>query len=231
MELGPAVARARLGGIFDRSATLPFAGGVEREPDGAVFGYRQARRAVISASGVDLLEASPERRRRQLRLFEHLLVGLETPFQLLVTSRPGEARELSAREAMYLESRARERPFYERRTYIILSESDAGAGSGLDQVWSRAQRNWRRPGPARAADLLRRARAVAEVLGAMGLRPQVLEGEALEQFLRLHLPSVLRWISLCAWREHASSLQLDRRLHRSYFLDAYPGVELAGGWL
>ncbi|MGB2939700.1 MAG: hypothetical protein WBD38_05310 [Candidatus Dormiibacterota bacterium] len=226
-------ALARIAGV--RAAESPFSIYVDRGDNAATFTTDGINRHVVIRTGtLDLLEAPTEVRRRQVDMFEDLLAGLEARFQLLVTSRAAAAfRPRDPRISDWLKDRAREHPSYTRRVHLVLSDAAPGI-ERLGDRW-RAMRNR----PVRAglevdgtADLLRQAEGVVQVLRTMGLAPALVAGRALDRFLDVHLPAVMvRPGAACDWLETARHLWLDDRFHRTFFLDAYPGTELAAGWL
>jgi hypothetical protein len=217
-----------------RTAASPFSIGVDRTDSAATFTTDGANRhAVIRTGTLDLLEASPEIRQRQVNMFEDLLAGLDARFQVLVTSRPSASvAGADPRLADWLDERSRERPSFARRVYIILSDA-APQIARLGDRW-RALRGIATSADAGvidAADLLRQADGAVGHLRTMGLQPALLEGRELDRFLDQHLPSLLaRQGSECEWQETAGWLRLEDQFFRSYFVDAYPGTELVAGW-
>lgn len=201
----------------------------------AVFTTGEGDRHVVIRTGtLDLLEAPPDARRRQVDMFEDMLAALDGRFQLLVVSRPGDmGAGADERLGRWLSDRAAAHPTHRREAYLVLSDSEAQIVH-LAERW-RTMRSLAQPGDADGesfADLLRQAGGAVEQLRAMGLAPRLLEGRALDRFLDDHLPAALsRPPAESAWVETHRWLELDRRLYRTYFVDAYPGVDLAGGWL
>ena len=220
--------------VSGRTAESPFSIELDRTNSTQTFATDGGNRHVVIGTGtLDLLEAPAEVRRRQVDMFEDLLAGLDARFQLLVTSRPTDAvagRDPRLRE--WLAERSRQHPSYARRVYLVLSD----AAPGIERLTDRLRSIRRMPAPDRprsadAADLLRQAVGAVQQLRTMGLAAWVVEGRDLDRLLDAHLPSLLvRAGSAGDWLESPRHLILDGRLHRTYFIDAYPGTELAAGW-
>ncbi|MDP9326077.1 MAG: hypothetical protein M3O87_06025, partial [Candidatus Dormibacteraeota bacterium] len=226
-------ALARIAGT--RVAASPFAIDLDRGDDGATFSTGGVNRHVVIRTGtLDLLEAPTEVRRRQVDMFEDLLAGLEARFQVLVTSRAtGAVRPRDPRFTDWLKERAREHPSFARRVHLVLSDAAPGI-ERLGDRWRAMRNRPARAGPGvdGSADLLRQAEGAVQVLRTMGLAPALLAGRELDRFIDAHLPAMMvRPGAASDWLETARYLQLDDRLHRTFFLDAYPGTELAAGWL
>jgi hypothetical protein len=218
-----------------RTSPSPFPLTLRRGDHPSVFTTDEADRHVVVRTGtLDLLEAPTDTRRRQVDMFEDLLAALDGRFQLLVVSRPDDASpRADERLGRWLRERASEHPAHRREAFLVLSDSEP-------QIVRLADR-WRKiRGVAGGGggegesidDLLRQAMGAVEHLRAMGLAPQLLEGRALDRFLDDHLPAALsRPLTKSDWTETPRWLKLEGRFYRTYFMDAYPGVDLAGGWL
>lgn len=224
-------ARSRL--VLGGAAATPFRVVVDRTDGAATFSTDGVNHhAVIRTGTLDLLEAPPEVRRRQVNVFEDLLGGLDARFQLLVTSRPTAAvSRRDPRLTDWLRTRAADHPSFARRAYLILSD----AAPGIQRLAERWQtlRSRGSPPAARADtdDLVRQVDGAIDVLKTMGLAPVLVQGRELDRFLDAHLPALLtRPAYDGAWSESPRELRLEARFHRTFFLDAYPGTELAAGW-
>ena len=225
--MGAGLARLRsLTWSHDRPS--PFAICVERGADPSTFLTSDGDRHCVIATGAqDLLEASPETRGRLVSRFEDALATLEVRAQVLVTSRrtaPGDVADPRLRQ--YLQERVEPRGF-ERRIHWILSDGGNPLADRIGRLRHAGAEQAAGPGA-----LVRAAQGLVQSLGAMGLGPVVMEGRALDRFLDQHLPHVMtRAGSAAAWRETPGALELDGCLHRSLYLDSYPGIELEPGWI
>ena len=220
---------------LDRSAASPF--GLVVEPDQLpdVFSTGdQHKHVVIRTGAFDLVEASPDNRRRFVGLFDDLLSALDVRIQLHVSSRLSSGNDCAdLRVADYLRERAATHPSYERAVHIVLSDT-APQFDRLAARW----RTIRGDHPTKTADsvvaesLLRQADGAMGQLRAMSLQPRLLRGMEQHRFLDGHLPHVLTRSDVsCDWTECPSHLELDGLLHRTYFLNGYPGADLLPGWL
>ncbi|MEA2645715.1 MAG: hypothetical protein QOE92_798 [Chloroflexota bacterium] len=219
--------------LYARHAVSPFALDLRAAGNGALFSTGDAsQHAVVTTGTFDLLEAGPEVRRRQVNMFEDLLAGLSVRFEVLVGSRPAIITARDARLRTWLEDRAGTHPAFERDVSIVISD-EAPRIDHLADRWRR-RRGLVGPAPdAGVADgLLRQADGLTRQLTAMGLQPRLLRGVAMFRFLDARLPGILaRTGDGVDWQEDANRLTLDGELSRTFFLDAFPGVELAPGWL
>jgi len=103
----------------------PFGISLQRDDDPAVFTTNGLdRHCIVTTGDFDLLEASPETRRRQVGLFETVLAGLEGRFQLHVRSRPDDG-VVSRRPAIasFLASRQAGEASFRRRVALVLTEA------------------------------------------------------------------------------------------------------------
>jgi hypothetical protein len=208
---------------------------VEPGPTPAVFATSDGQQHVVIRTGAfDLVEASPDARRRFVNLFEDMLAALDVRFQVHVGSRRRDGTECAdPRLADLLRRRATESPSFRRTVHVVLSDSAAQIDR-LNARWQtlRGRREARLPELAAAEALLRQAEAASGQLRAMGVRPEVLQGAELDGFVEAHLPpGIAPMAAACPWEERRGALEVDGRLHRTYFLDSYPGAELAAGWL
>jgi hypothetical protein len=189
---------------------------------------------VIRTGALDLVEASPEARRRFVNLFEDMLGALDVRFQVHVGSRRCDGTECAdPRLAEYLRVRAIEKPSFQRTVHLVLSDSAAQIDR-LNARWQALRGRAGAPAWAQATteDLLLQAEAASAQLRAMGVRPSLLQGVDLQNFLTHNLPNNrVSQIGALAWTERRDVLELDGRLCRTYFLDGYPGLELMPGWL
>lgn len=168
-----------------------------------------------------------------MNLFEDMLAALDLRFQVHVGSRRCDGTECAdPRLAQFLRARMLEKPSFQRTVHLVLSDSAAQI-ERLSARWHtiRGRPAPRPPEVATTEALLLQVEAASSQLRVMGLRPQLLEGASLTTFLGLHLPVPPAQVGAVAWTEGRHALELDGRLHRTYFLDSYPGAELLPGWL
>src|SRR3979411_2034784 len=93
----------------------------------AVFATSDGQQHVVIRTGsFDLVEASPEARRRFVNLFEDMLAALHLLFQVHVGSRRCGGTECAApRLAQFLRARMLEKPSFQRTVHLVLSDSAA----------------------------------------------------------------------------------------------------------
>jgi hypothetical protein len=187
---------------------------------------------AIRTGAFDLLEAAEEGRRRKVDAYEDLLLGLESHLQVIISSRRAAgAAARSGRLREYLAARSIERPHYSRRVHLVLSQGRRDIEVIASRLRSKLGRGLGQapdPGPA----LLRHAEGIVLRLRALGIGAGVLDGPDLERYLGAELPAGLTQDgTLTDWEERADVLRLDGVSYRTYFLDAYPGFDLSGGWL
>jgi hypothetical protein len=163
-----------------------------------------------------------------------MLAALDVRFQVHVSSRRCDGTECAdPRLAEYLRVRAIAKPSFARTVHLVLSDSAAQ----IDRLTARWQALRGRQGAplwelATTDDLLLQAEAASAQLRAMGVRPQLLGGRDLSDFLNLHWPArCMSPLATLPWAERRDVLEIDGRLYRTYFLDGYPGAELMPGWL
>jgi hypothetical protein len=201
----------------------------------AVFATTDGQQHVVIRTGAfDLIEASPEARRRFVNLFEDMLAALDVRIQVHVGSRRCDGTDCAdPRLAEFLRIHATEKPSFERTVHLVLSDSAAQ----IDRLSARLQtlrgrRGRQHPELATTDAVLLQAEAASDQLRAMGLRPRVLQGAELGPWLDLALPpETMPPAGARHWTERRDALELDGRLYRTYFLDGYPGAELLPGWL
>ncbi|HEV3230750.1 MAG TPA: hypothetical protein VG245_00705, partial [Candidatus Dormibacteraeota bacterium] len=228
-----AAARSLAGG--PRTAPSPFPLALRRGDQPAIFGTDGGRtHAIVATVSRDVLEASPESRRRLAERFEDLLASLDAGLQILVQSRPTDFAAV-ADPALRRRLLRLPGPRLERRVSLVLTDTPAG----IDRLRALLGRRGAAPpdedgalAPPDAARLLAAAETLAAQLTAMGLAGEVLRGRALDRHLDAALPPIVARPGAAArWAEHPGHLDLDGEISRSYRLDAFPGAELDVGWL
>ena len=189
---------------------------------------------MIRTGAFDLIEASPEARRRFVNLFEDMLAALDVRIQVHVGSRRCDGTDCAdPRLAEFLRIHATDKPSFERTVHLVLSDSAAQ----IDRISARlrtlrGRRGRQYPELANTEAVLLQAEAASDQLRAMGLRPRLLQGVELDAWLDLALPpETMPPAGARPWSERRDALELDGRLYRTYFLDSYPGAELLPGWL
>jgi hypothetical protein len=214
-----------------RQVGRPLAINLDRGDDAAAFTtHRVHRHAVVTTGEFDLLEASPDTRRRQVALFGSLLAGLEGRFQLHVRSRADtEVVSRRPRIAGHLATAAGSAPVFTREVSLVLSEAPPPIAR-LAARWAPASAI--APGDATAdGGLWAEAAACVRQLEVMGLAPRLLAGRDLDRFIDGRLPaSLVRGVAPC-WREHPRWLELDGRISRTFIVQTYPGFDLEPGWI
>src|SRR5258708_5808264 len=220
---------------FERTAPSPFPVVVQPGEAAAVFSTSDRHQHVVIRTGAfDLVEASPDKRSRFVSLFDDLLSSVDVRLQIHVASRLSSGDACAdPRLARYLGDRALSSPSYQRTVHIILSDTPPQI-ERLTARWRRVRRvvETTTPDGAIAKALLRHADRALNQRRARGLHPGLLEGMELHRFLDQHVPHPLTRPDVAYdWSESPDDLELDGVLHRTYFLNGYPGAELLPGWL
>ncbi|HEY9287755.1 MAG TPA: DUF87 domain-containing protein [Candidatus Dormibacteraeota bacterium] len=208
-----------------------------------------APRAIIATSSLNFSGLAPEQQLAAEQGFRDLVNGQSGPFQLYLRIRrrrggtpdepleqafPNQRDYLAALTRSFINTHLEETPVFDRAAFVVLSGFDGGRP--LLRSWRfHFDRNSSDPvsvATDAGQSLGSRATALVEQLRRIGIKGQVLQDEALQQFIGdLYRPGESADTAHSGFIHRRDRVEIRGRPYVSFVVNRYPGEEIESGWL